>query len=49
MDQLKGNIETLSTKVFDALTYVISEKKAAKRFYQDGRNKLEFEFTKVYF
>ncbi|XP_041355891.1 tyrosine-protein kinase Fer-like [Gigantopelta aegis] len=47
VNQLKQNIETLSTKISDALTFVIHEKKVAKKFYQDGRNKLETEFSKM--
>lgn len=44
---LKQNVEEMSSKTMEKLTDLINEKKAARRQYQEERNRLDLEFSKV--
>lgn len=44
---LQFSIDGLSTKVMERVTALIAEKKAARKAYEDERNRLEKEFSKV--
>lgn len=44
---LQFSIDGLSTKVMERITALIAEKKAARKAYEDERNRLEKEFSKV--
>ena len=44
---LQANVESLSTKVSEKITSLITEKKASRKQYEDERNRMEKEFTRV--
>ena len=44
---LQFSFDGLTTKVMDKLTSLITDKKAARKNYEDERNRLEKEFSRV--
>ena len=47
IDLLRSHADKLSTKALDKLLHIISEKKTARKFYQEERIRLDSEFCKV--
>ena len=47
--QVKDNSETVASRTLESLTFLISEKKNARRSYLDQRNSLDSQMTKVSF
>ena len=45
--QVRDNSEALATRTLQSLTFLISEKKNARRSYLDQRNNLDSQMTKV--
>ncbi|XP_052785913.1 tyrosine-protein kinase Fer-like isoform X2 [Mya arenaria] len=44
---LQFSVDGLTTKVMDKVTTLIAEKKSAKKHYEEERNRLEKEFTRI--
>ena len=47
VEYLNQNVKNLTSNTMTRLTDFINDKKAAKKFYYDERNRLEAEFCKV--